>query len=235
MNSTAPPSSSPPPPVSLRRIAEIAAILIVIGLLIGLLPRWLAQRRLAADTRANSVVTVTVVTPGRAKSDFGTPLPANVEAYIQASIHARASGYLKNWFVDIGDHVTNGQVLAQIDTPELDEQFAQAQAQLDQAKAAMNLAKITADRWNQLLKTASVSEQETAEKQSDYILSQANVEAAKANLNRLQDLKNFDNVTAPFDGVVTARNTDIGQLITAQSGPELSKRNLPRRAEIPTS
>ena len=221
MNSTAPPSSSPPPPVSLRRIAEIAAILIVIGLLIGLLPRWLAQRRLAADTRANSVVTVTVVTPGRAKSDFGTPLPANVEAYIQASIHARASGYLKNWFVDIGAHVTNGQVLAQIDTPELDEQFAQAQAQLDQAKAAMDLAKITADRWNQLLKTASVSEQETAEKQSDYILSQANVEAVKANLNRLQDLKDFDNVTAPFNGVVTARNTDIGQLIAAGSGPEL--------------
>jgi RND family efflux transporter MFP subunit len=123
--------------------------------------------------------------------------------------------------VDIGAHVTNGQVLAQIDTPELDEQFAQAQAQLDQAKAAMDLAKITADRWNQLLKTASVSEQETAEKQSDYILSQANVEAVKANLNRLQDLKDFDNVTAPFNGVVTARNTDIGQLIAAGSGPEL--------------
>lgn len=221
MSSTAPPSSSPPPPVSLRRIAEIAAIIIVIGLLIGLVPRWLAHRRLVADTRANSVPTVSVVMPGRAKSDFGTPLPANVEAYIQASIHARASGYLKSWFVDIGTHVTNGQVLAQIDTPELDEQFAQAQAQLDQAKAAMDLAKITADRWNQLLKTASVSEQETEEKQSDYILQQANVEAAKANLKRLYDLKSFDNVTAPFDGVVTARNTDIGQLIAAGSGPEL--------------
>jgi RND family efflux transporter MFP subunit len=221
MNSTTPPSSSPPPPVSLRRIAEIAAVLIVIGLVIGLVPRWLAHRRLLAETRADSVVTVTVVTPGKAKSDFGTPLPANVEAYIQASIHARASGYLKSWFVDIGAHVTNGQVLAQIDTPELDEQFAQAQAQLDQAKAAMDLAKITADRWNQLLKTASVSEQETEEKQSDYILSQANVEAAKANLNRLYDLKSFDNVTAPFDGIVTARNTDIGQLIAAGSGPEL--------------
>jgi membrane fusion protein (multidrug efflux system) len=221
MNSTAPPSSSPPPPVSLRRIAEIAAVIIVIGLFIGLVPRWLAHRRLVADTRADSIQTVTIVTPGKAKSDFGTPLPANVEAYIQASIHARASGYLKNWFVDIGAHVTNGQVLAQIDTPELDEQFAQAQAQLDQAKASMNLAKITADRWNQLLKTASVSEQETAEKQSDYILSQANVEAAKANLKRLQDLKDFDNVTAPFTGVVTTRNTDIGQLIAAGSGPEL--------------
>jgi RND family efflux transporter MFP subunit len=221
MNSTNPPSSSPPPLVSLRRIAEIAAVLIIIGLLIGFVPRWLAHRRLVADTRADSVTTVSIVTPGRAKSDFGTPLPANVEAYIQASIHARASGYLKNWFVDIGAHVTNGQVLAQIDTPELDEQFAQAQAQLDQAKASMDLAKITADRWSQLLKTASVSEQETEEKQSAYVLSQANVEAAKANLKRLQDLKDFDNVTAPFDGVVTTRNTDIGQLIAAGSGPEL--------------
>jgi RND family efflux transporter MFP subunit len=221
MSSTAPPPSSPPPPASLRRIAEVAVVIIIIGLLIGFVPRFLAHRRLLAQARADSVPTVSIVMPGKAKSDFGTPLPANVQAYIQASIHARASGYLKNWFVDIGDHVTNGQVLAQIDTPELDEQFAQAQAQLDQAKAAMNLAKITADRWNQLLKTASVSEQETAEKQSDYILSQANVEAAKANLNRLQDLKDFDNVTAPFAGVITARNTDIGQLITAASGPEL--------------
>jgi membrane fusion protein (multidrug efflux system) len=221
MNSTAPAPSSPPPPVSLRRIAEVAVVLIVIGLLIGFVPRWLAHRRLLKETRADSIPTVTVVTPGTAKSDFGTPLPANVEAYIQASIHARASGYLKNWFVDIGAHVTNGQVLAQIDTPELDEQFDQAQAQLDQAKAAMDLAKITADRWNTLLKTASVSEQETEEKQSNYILAQANVEAAKANLKRLEDLKSFDNVTAPFTGVVTTRNTDIGQLIAAGSGPEL--------------
>src|ERR1700677_3809095 len=116
MNSTAPAPSSPPP-VSLRRVAEIAIVLIIIGLIIGLVPRWLAHRRLVAQTRADSIPTVSVVTPGTAKSDFGTPLPANVEAYIQASIHARASGYLKNWFVDIGAHVTNGQVLAQIDTP----------------------------------------------------------------------------------------------------------------------
>jgi len=221
MNSTAPPPSSAPPPISLRRIAEIAAILIVIGLLIGLVPRWLAHRRLLREAFTDSVLTVSVVTPKPAKSDLGTPLPANVEAYIQASIHARASGYLKNWFVDIGAHVTNGQLLAQIDTPELDEQFEQAKAQLDQAKASLDLAKITADRWAQLLKTASVSDQDAAEKQSAYVLAQANVEAARANLDRLYDLKSFDNVTAPFEGVVTARNTDIGQLIAAGSGPEL--------------
>jgi RND family efflux transporter MFP subunit len=220
MNSTAP---SPPtaPPAPLRRIAEIAAALIVIGLVIGLVPRWIAHRKLLAQAGTDSNLLVSVISAVPEKSDLGTPLPANVEAFIQASIHARASGYLKDWFVDIGDHVTNGQVLAEIDTPELDEQLAQAKAQLDQAKASLDLAKITADRWNTLLKTASVSEQDAAEKRSDYVLQQANVEAARANLQRLTDLKAFDRVTAPFTGVITARNTDIGQLIAAGSGPEL--------------
>ncbi len=221
MNSTAPSPSSAPPPVSLRRIAEIAAVLIVIGLVVGLVPRWMAHRNLLAQARADADPIVSVVSAVPEKSELGTPLPANVEAFIEASIHARASGYLTNWFVDIGDHVTNGQVLAIIDTPELDEQIAQAKAQLDQAKASLDLAKITSDRWNMLLKTASVSEQDAAEKQSDFVLQQANVEAARANLQRLQDLKSFDRVTAPFTGVITARNTDIGQLITAGGGPEL--------------
>lgn len=221
MNSTASSSSPAPPPVRLRRVAEIAAILVIIGLIAGLVPRWMARSRLLAQARTDSNLLVSVISAVPEKSDLGTPLPANVEAFIQASIHARASGYLKDWFVDIGDHVTNGQVLAEIDTPELDEQLAQAKAQLDQTKASLNLAKITADRWNTLLKTASVSEQDAAEKQSDYVLQQANVEAARANLQRLEDLKGFDRVTAPFAGVITARNTDIGQLITAGSGPEL--------------
>src|ERR1700722_16152075 len=208
MNSTATPSSSaPPPPHLLRRIAEIAIALIVIGLIIGFVPRWLAHRKLLKETRADSTPIVSVISPETAKSSLGTPLPADVQAYIQASIHARASGYLKNWYVDIGDHVTNGQVIALIDTPELDEQLAQAKAQVDQALAARDLSKIPADRWSQLVKTASVSDQENAEKQSDYVLQQANVEAARANLQRLQDLKGFDNVAAPFAGVITARNT----------------------------
>ncbi|HLX94750.1 MAG TPA: efflux RND transporter periplasmic adaptor subunit [Verrucomicrobiae bacterium] len=221
MNSTPTSPASTPPPIRLRRVAEIAAVLVVIGLIVGLVPRWLAHRKLLAGTRTDSVLTVSVISPTPAQMDLGTPLPADVQAFIQASIHARASGYLEDWFVDIGDHVTNGQVLAEIDTPELDAQLAQAKAQLDQAQATRDLAKITADRWTELLKTASVSEQETAEKKSDYVLQQANVEAARANLKRLQDLKGFDRVTALFDGVITARNTDIGQLIAADSGPEL--------------
>ena len=218
MNSNSPSSS---PPVRLRRIAEIVIVLVIIGLLIGFLPRWLHSRKLVAETRADSIPTVDVVSPVAAQADLGTPLPAEVQAYMQASIHARASGYLKNWFVDIGETVTNGQVLAEIDTPELDQQIAQAKAELDQAQAALDLAKTTADRWTNLLKTASVSEQETAEKTADYTLKQANVEAARANFQRLNDLKKFDHVTAPFDGTITLRNTDIGQLIAADSGPEL--------------
>jgi RND family efflux transporter MFP subunit len=221
MNSNSPSSPSAPPPVSLRRIAEIVVVLIVIGLVIGLVPRWRARHRLLTETRTDSVVTVNVISPVPSTSDLGTPLPAEVQAFVQATIHARASGYLKNWFADIGDHVTNGQVLAEIDTPELDQQLAQAKAELDQAQAALDLAKITADRWTELLKTASVSEQETAEKKADQVLKQANVEAARANLQRLENLKNFDRVTAPFAGTVTARNTDIGQLIAADGGPEL--------------
>ncbi|MGH7975611.1 MAG: efflux RND transporter periplasmic adaptor subunit [Limisphaerales bacterium] len=222
MNSTAPSSSPAPPPIRLRRVGEIVVVLIIIGLIIGLVPRWLAHRKLLTETKkTDSALTVSVISPQPSKSDFGTPLPADVQAFVQASIHARASGYLKNWFVDIGDHVTNGQMLAEIETPELDEQLAQAKAELDQAKASLGLAKTTAARWTDLLKTASVSEQETAEKKSDYLLAQANVEAAQANVKRLADLKNFDRVTAPFAGTVTLRNTDIGQLISADSGPEL--------------
>jgi RND family efflux transporter MFP subunit len=220
MNSN-PSTSAPPPPIKLRRVGKIIIFLVIIGLILGLVPRWFARNRLMAQTQSNSVLTVDVISPVPEKPDLGAPLPADVQPFVEASIHARASGYLKNWFVDIGDHVTNGQVLAEIDTPELDEQLAQAKAQLDQSKASLDLAKVTADRWTELLKTASVSEQETAEKTADYAVQKANVEAAQANLERLNDLKRFDEVTAPFAGTITARNTDIGQLIAAGSGPEL--------------
>jgi RND family efflux transporter MFP subunit len=219
MNSN--PSSSAPPPIRLKRILQIAGGLVIIGLIAGFVPRWIHRHELAAEEKVDSVVTVNVISPVASKPDFGTPLPAEVQAFVQASIHARASGYLQNWYVDIGETVTNGQLLAEIETPELDSQLAQAQAELDQALANLALAKTTADRWTELLKTASVSEQETIEKTADYTLKQADVEAARANVQRLEDLKSFDRVTAPFDGTVTLRNTDIGALISADSGPEL--------------
>jgi membrane fusion protein, multidrug efflux system len=219
MNSN--PSLSAPPPIRLTRILQIVVVLVIIGLIVGFVPRWIHRRNLVKEEIADSILTVNVISPTVSKPDFGTPLPAEVQAFMQASIHARASGYLKSWFVDIGQSVTNGQLLAEIDTPELDSQLAQAKAELDQANANLALAKTTADRWTELLKTASVSEQETVEKTADYTLKQADVEAARANVQRLEDLKNFDRVTAPFAGTVTLRNTDIGALISADSGPEL--------------
>jgi RND family efflux transporter MFP subunit len=218
MNTTPP---TPPPLVGLGRIAKITAILVVIGLAIGIVPRWFAHRALAAEDKADALPVVSVISPSVSQPDLSTPLPAEVRPFVQAPIYARASGYLKNWYVDIGDLVTNGQLLAEIETPELDQQISQAQADLDQAQAALALSKITADRWVELLKTASVSDQETAEKTADLALKNAAAESAGANLQRLKQLKIFDRVTAPFDGTITLRNTDVGQLITAQSGPPL--------------
>jgi RND family efflux transporter MFP subunit len=218
---TTPATTAPAPTVNLRRIVWILAVIIAIGFAIGFLPRWHAHRALLAESQADGVVVVNVVSPIPSKPDFGAPLPADVMAWVEAPIYARASGYLKNWFVDIGDHVTNGQALAEIVTPELDEQLDQARAEVDQNQAALDLAQVTSDRWAGLLKTASVSEQETAEKTADLALKKAMVAAARANLKRLQDLKGYDVVTAPFDGSITVRNTDIGQLVTADAGREL--------------
>jgi membrane fusion protein (multidrug efflux system) len=223
LNTVAPlerePDSKPKP--RLGRFAIIAVILILIGLVAGMLPRLHARRVLAEETRELAVTTVTVVSPSPGKSTAGIPLPAEIRPYIEAPIYARASGYLKRWLVDIGAHVEAGQLLAEIDTPELDQQLAQSKAELAQDDAALGLAKITADRWTDLLKTASVSEQETAEKQADLKLKTALVDAARANVQRLEQLKSFASVTAPFAGIITQRRTDVGQLITAGNSTEL--------------
>ena len=144
-----------------------------------------------------------------------------MKPFVEAPIYARTSGYLKRFLVDIGARVKEGDLLAEIDTPELNQQLAQARAEQVQAEAALALAKTTAARWADLLKSASVSEQETAEKQSDLELKLANVEAAKANVRRLEDMQSFERVTAPFAGTITARSTDIGQLISAGGNSEL--------------
>lgn len=221
---TTPKSSVPAPaapPVKLGKFFVIGAILIVIGVAVGVVPRLLARRTLDKETAEMATQYVTVISPTAGKSDMGVPLPAEVQAYVEAPIFARASGYLKKWDVDIGQHVEAGQLLAEIDTPEVDQQLAQAKAEVAQAEANLALAKSTSERWVDLLKTASVSEQETAEKQADYALKQANLEAASANLRRLEDLKSFARVTAPFAGTITTRDTDVGQLITAGNGRPL--------------
>ena len=205
----------------LRRAGIVAAVLVVIGVLAGLAPRWRQSAALRAETRGLAIHTVTVTSPVTGEAAAGMLLPAEVRPFLEAPIYARASGYLKRYLVDMGALVKEGDLLAEIDTPELDQELAQARAQLAQAQASLTLAKTTAARWSELLKTASVSEQETAEKQADLELKQANVEAARANVGRLEELQRFQKIKAPFDGTITVRATDVGQLINAVSGREL--------------
>jgi membrane fusion protein, multidrug efflux system len=205
----------------LRHAAILAAVLVIIGAVAGLVPRWLHRKALIAETRELAVQTVSVVSASPGKPVTGLTLPAEVKALVEAPIYARTSGYLKRYLVDIGAHVKAGDLLAEIDTPELNQELAQARAQLLQADAALALAKTTAARWADLLKSASVSEQEAAEKQSDLELKAATVEAARANVRRLEDMQGFERVTAPFAGTIIERSTDVGQLIAAGSNKEL--------------
>jgi len=205
----------------LGKAGMIAGLLVVVGALFGLLPRLHHRATLRAETLELATPTVTVVSPTAAKSGTSLILPAEVRPFLEAPIYARASGYLKRWLVDIGAQVKEGELLAEIDTPELNQELAQARAQLGQADAALALAKTTAARWAELVKSSSVSEQEAAEKQADLELKTANVDAARANVRRLEELQSFESVRAPFAGTITARNTDVGQLISAASGREL--------------
>jgi RND family efflux transporter MFP subunit len=145
-------------------------------------------------------------------------LPGNTQPFNDTPIYARTNGYLKRWYVDIGAHVAQGQLLADIDTPEVDQQLEQARADLKNAQANEQLAQITAARWQNLLKTNSVSKQETDQAVSDLSARQATVDSMAANVHRLEQLQSFEKVYAPFAGVITARNTDIGALINAGAG-----------------
>jgi RND family efflux transporter MFP subunit len=176
---------------------------------------------LNTETRELAIQTVSVACPGPGKAAAGLVVPAEVKPLLEAPIYARANGYLKRWLVDIGAQVKEGELLAEIDTPELDQELAQSRAQLAETEAALALAKTTAARWAELLKTSSVSEQETAEKQADLQLKSATVQAARANVSRLEELQRFQKVLAPFAGTITARKTDVGDLIVAGSSREL--------------
>jgi RND family efflux transporter MFP subunit len=209
------------PSIKLGRMAWIALVVVLIAAAAGIIPRWRQRAALRVETAELAVSSVVVTTPAPGKPGESLSLPAEVKPFIESPIYARASGYLKRWLVDIGAKVEAGQLLAEIDTPELNQELARARAEVAQAEAALALAKITAARWGDLLKTSSVSEQETAEKQSDLALKTANLDAARASVHRLEDLQGFAQVTAPFAGVITARKTDVGELIVAGSGKEL--------------
>jgi RND family efflux transporter MFP subunit len=163
------------------------------------------------------------VQPTASAGDIDLTLPGNVQALYEAPIYARTNGYLKRWFVDIGTPVKAGQVLAEIEAPEVDQQLRAAEAELANAQASQKIARITADRWRDLRDSDSVSQQEADEKISSADVSDAAVKAAQANVQRLRELSRFEKIVAPFDGVITARNTDVGALINSGSseGAEL--------------
>jgi RND family efflux transporter MFP subunit len=205
---------------SLPAIA-IAALMIVTGVVSALIPRFHHLAEVSAETRKLSLPAVTVVSPMPGQSTSSLLLSAEVKPLIEAPIFARANGYLKRRLVDIGDHIQAGQLLAEIDVPELNQELERARAQLAQAEAALGLSRITAERWAGLVKTASVSEQENAEKQADLMLKTASAEAARAEVRRLKELILYTRITAPFAGTITARNVDAGDLIVAGSSKEL--------------
>jgi multidrug efflux system membrane fusion protein len=194
-------------------IAGIVVVVVVVG--IGLLGRVFASQTLKTWTAAEAVPTVQVISPAEDGAGQTLTLPGNVQAFYNASIHARVSGYLKRWYQDIGAQVKAGQILADIDTPELDQQLTQAKADLATAVANQRLAQTTAARWTGLLAKDAVSQQETDEKTGDLAAKTSLVNAATADVDRLQALEGFKRIVAPFDGVVTARTTDVGQLIAA--------------------
>jgi len=214
--------SRPVPPKKNPKARVIAATivgLIVIGsLVLGYFPRWRQRRTAMADMGQLAVPTVSVVSPAPGKPGNGLVLPAEIRPWREASIFARANGYLKDWVADIGAHVQAGQLLAEIETTDLDQQLEQAKAQLVLAQANLHLAQVTDDRWKALLKTASVSEQAAAEKAAARETAAASVEADRANMRRLQELVSFQRVVAPFPGTITLRSTDIGDLIISGSG-----------------
>jgi RND family efflux transporter MFP subunit len=227
-----PPELPPAPP---RKAVTIVGILLIILVLAGgftLLERFSHERALAKETEVDSVPTVAVIHPTAEKPDEELVLPGSLQAFEESPIYARTSGYLVRWYKDIGSRVQKGELLAHIDTPEVDQELNQTRAARQQNVAALELAKISADRWEALRKTDSVSAQEADQQESGYKQAQANLSAADANVRRLEQLEGFKDVYAPFTGVLTRRNVDPGALINA--GAQASGRELFDIAKVDT-
>jgi RND family efflux transporter MFP subunit len=188
----------------------------------GIIQRAHSAAQAAQWTDQQAIPTVALARLRRGPGVRKVTLPGTIQAYYRAAIYARVSGYLQSWQADIGAHVKGGQLLASIDTPDLDQEFAQAKADLATATANAQLAAVTAERWNALVKLQWVSKQTADDKNGSAAATKATMDAASANVKRLEAMEGFKNIVAPFDGVVTARKTDIGALINAgNAGQEL--------------
>jgi len=199
-------------------LALLIAVIVTAALLIaGIWSRVRASAKLRTETSQVALTAVSVVSPARTTPAQEIILPGNVQPYITSPIYSRTNGYLQKWYADIGARVKQGQLLAVIETPEVDQQLEQSLSNLDTAKANLALAEITKNRYEGLLKSYAVSQQDVDNAVGSYNANQAIVDAGQANVKQLQVLQSFEKIYAPFDGVVTARNTDIGDLISSGS------------------
>jgi membrane fusion protein, multidrug efflux system len=196
-------------------LAAVLAVVFLVAAIVGLMSRFSERRALAKETEALAVTTVAVIHPKIEPPQQQLVLPSTLQAYIESPIYARTNGYLIKWYKDIGSRVKKGEPLADIETPEIDQELRQARAARDQAAAQVEIAKVSAKRWENLQKMDAVAQQETDERTNTYAQAQANLAAADANVRRLEELESFKHVYAPFSGVITKRNIDIGALINA--------------------
>src|SRR5712664_1980446 len=198
-------------------LVGIAVVLVIVGIF-TLLQRREQYNALAKETEKLAVPTVAVIHPTVEPAQEDLVLPSTLQAYTESPIYARTSGYLKKWYHDIGSHVQQGELLADIDTPEVDQQLSQARADLNTQQANANLSRITATRYGELIKTDGVSKQEVDNAVGDYAAKRAAAASAQANVRRLEELESFKHIYAPFSGVITRRNVDTGTLINAGNG-----------------
>ncbi len=213
-----PPEVPPAPPRKALVMVGVAVLVLFVGGAITLVGRASHNRALAMETERETIPTVAVVHPLAEKPDEELILPGSLLAYENSPIYARTSGYLVRWYKDIGSRVTEGELLATIDTPEVDQELNQSRAARQQILAQLDLARISSERWENLRKTDSVSAEEADQQTSGYRQAQANLAAADANVRRLEQLEGFKKVYAPFSGVITKRNVDPGALINAGTG-----------------
>ncbi len=216
-----PPSDRNPIPHAPRRLFQAGGAFVLLALAVvayGLVSRKAQNSRLHDLTEAQAVPVVAVVMPTAAENHSGLDLPGRLQAYIRAPIYARVPGYLKSWKHDIGSPVKAGDLLAEIDTPDLDQQLMQARADLSVAEANAKLAKVSADRWQGLAGTDAVAKQDVDQRTFTLNANLAQVKSAQANVDRLVAEESFKRLVAPFDGIVTARETDIGALINVGAG-----------------
>jgi RND family efflux transporter MFP subunit len=205
------------------RLAGLAALIVVALVIAGAVVvsrRFSERKALAAETEQLAVPTVAVIQASQEQSADALVLPASLQAYVDSPIYSRTNGYLLRWYKDIGSRVKKGDLLADIDTPEVDQELRQARAARQQVEAQVQLAKSTAERWENLRKGDAVSQQEADQQTSAYTQAQANLAAADANVKRLEEMESFKHIYAPFAGVLTRRDVDLGALITAGSGAQ---------------